>query len=461
MASSVAIDICSELCKARNKFDDEFEFSKVDTIIHRFPAGLGSIGCRYPYIGPRFVAIGPYHHGVGHLMKMEEVKKAAAKCFCELTGLDPDVGLKKMEALEGEARRKYVDIKGGSGGGHDDAVSSFAAMMFRDACSLLLYMDYVYQSINPCYRTGQQVINQSMQRFLFSNRDSIDNDIMLLENQLPWLVVQAIMGLVSPEKKLVLKKAVGNFITDMGGAFRVLETEGKPYEYDEGDWPPHLLALLRHYKINGEHQQLHEHECCPLLNVPNRATEAQTEPESVSPMELEEIGIRLTASKTAAFSDMGFVEGWFSSELSLAPLSLSDARASCLVNMAAWEVCTASSFGDNPDKTAVCSYLALLAMFMVREEDVHTLRAKGLLHGPHSNKEMLTFFKTVVKHLPDSGSRFAYIMKDIADYRAKRYIWTQVYKWVYNNYKTIITVVSILATLVGLFSALFNLTKHK
>ncbi|KAJ1273912.1 hypothetical protein BS78_05G021500 [Paspalum vaginatum] len=320
MASSVAIDICSELCKARNKFDDEFEFSKVDTIIHRFPAGLGSIGCRYPYIGPRFVAIGPYHHGVGHLMKMEEVKKAAAKCFCELTGLDPDVGLKKMEALEGEARRKYVDIKGGSGGGHDDAVSSFAAMMFRDACSLLLYMDYVYtESFGEEGNSSQQVINQSMQRFLFSNRDSIDNDIMLLENQLPWLVVQAIMGLVSPEKKLVLKKAVGNFITDMGNAFRVLESEGKPYEYDEGDWPPHLLALLRHYKINGEHQQcssnnnlpplVHEHECCPLLNVPNRATEAQTEPESgtqqeqdptkvtstistVSPMELEEIGIR-------------------------------------------------------------------------------------------------------------------------------------------------------------------------
>jgi hypothetical protein len=181
-------------------------------------------------------------------------------------------------------------------------------------------------------------------------------------------------------------------------------------------------------------------------------------------MELEEIGVKLKPSGTDAFSDMDFVEGHPLGlrlrELSLVPLSLSDPRASCLVNMAAFEVCTASRFLEDPKKTAVCSYLALFAMFMVREDDVHKLRSQGLLHGPQSNIEMLTFFKTVMKHLPDSGSHFAHIMLKIAKYNNNSYC-AKVYKFVYNNLKTIIKVLSIIATLFGVYQAIQSLNKNK
>jgi hypothetical protein len=179
-------------------------------------------------------------------------------------------------------------------------------------------------------------------------------------------------------------------------------------------------------------------------------------------MELEEIGVKLIPSGTDAFSDMDFVKGRLFHlplrELSLAPLSLSNARASCLVNMAAFEVCTASSFLEDRNKTAICSYLAILAMFMVREDDVHRLRSQGLLHGPQSNMDMLTFFKTVMKHLPDSGARFAGIMKKIADYKNNSFP-AKVYKLLYTNRKAIVQVSSIIITLVGFYQAVLSLNK--
>jgi hypothetical protein len=97
---------------------------------------------------------------------------------------------------------------------------------------------------------------------------------------------------------------------------------------------------------------------------------------------------------------------------------------------------------------------------MVREDDVHKLRSQGLLHGPQSNIEMLTFFKTVMKHLPDSGSHFAHIMLKIAKYNNNSYC-AKVYKFVYNNLKTIIKVLSIIATLFGVYQAIQSLNKNK
>ncbi|KAJ1273909.1 hypothetical protein BS78_05G021200 [Paspalum vaginatum] len=514
---SVAITINEKVVGAKDKFEAEFNFRKMDTTMYKFPAGLKGMleqSGYHSYVVPRFVAIGPYHKGVDELNNMAEVKAAAVYYLCELVELEPKAALEKMEASEAvkEARGRYVvdvamEAAEGAAAGSKDQGSSFVAMMLCDACFLLLYM-VAYTSSRG--KKENYHVNPSMRRFLFCNRDSINNDIMLLENQLPWPVIQALMDLVREEHKTYLMTAVGEFIAGMGNEFKVSAVGGvasddhpknKPasvWEWDDqNDPPPHLLALVRRYKTQGRRKQAalpatttaalgDDERRRPLLDTSNgygrlkrekttaAPPQAQEEEQdhrftvmpTVPPMELEEIGIKLKGSQTAAFSDMGFVRGRFCSELSLAPLSLSDARASCLVNMAAFEVSTASRFGDDPDRTAVCSYLALLDMFMVREEDVHTLRSKGLLCGPQTDKEILTFFKTVGKHLPDTVSRFAIVMENIHDYRRSRYIWIPMYKWVYNHYgsivhvASIVKVVSFFAALLGLYQAILSLNKH-
>jgi hypothetical protein len=51
-----------------------------------------------------------------------------------------------------------------------------------------------------------------IQQLLFSNRACIDNDIMLLENQLPWLVVQAIIDSLPQDQTERYMKAFEGFI---------------------------------------------------------------------------------------------------------------------------------------------------------------------------------------------------------------------------------------------------------
>lgn len=497
-----------EVRDAVYKFEADFEFSKMETMIHRFPAGAGlgdGLRTRYPHmVAPRFVAIGPYHHGEKRLAKMEGVKSAAAYYVCLRAELAPEMARQAVLAVADEARGKYYDYEhddGSSdgGGGEEGGKACFAAMMFRDACFLLLYMDAYTRSYGD---TEDDVVNKSMRRFLFANRESINSDIMLLENQLPWLVVQALLGAFpGDEVKTDMRRAVGTFVAAMGNSFRISEPcKLVRYEWDdERDPPAHLLALLRRHKTekppeagddgtqgngNGNHNA--ETMRHPLITPPppaataaagrrkdddgdeenprprpQAAAKAPVSVSATSPADLEQIGIKLTPSRTASFSDMGLEKGrLFVSRLTLAPLSLSDARAACLVNMAALEVCCASRFGDRAGAAAVCSYLALLAFLMAGPEDVRRLRALGLLHGPRGDGDTLAFFSAAAEHLPSYGKRFALLMAEVQEYKRTRRVRTALYRWVHNHLATVVKVVSIIAMLVGLYQGLIFLTRN-
>lgn len=476
---SVLISV-EELEKAAEAFDGEFSSGKMNDKIHRFPAGLRDVGDRY--IVPMVVAIGPYHRASNHLKKMEEVKHAAAFQFSK--GWQGNPPLKQVQdavlSVADDARKLYAGDAVVGMGNHD-----FAAMMFLDACFLLQYMEAY-----PSFRSNKEpTVDEGLRRFLFTNRACINNDIMLLENQLPWLVLQTVINSLSAHKNYM--GVVKRFIQDMGDTFKIdadlkkhrsavsnnysssppppppaprhllwlgvrrrHKTESSinnsspppPPPPPSPPLPPHLLGLLRQHKTEGG----------TIVKWPQVDRIS-----AFSAIELAEIGIKLKASETAMFTEMDVRKrGPLCGELSLAPLSLSDTRACWLVNMAAFEVSTASTFrDDDPNRTAVCSYLALLSMFMPGEEDVDELRSKRILHGHRTNAEMLTFFKGVVKLLPDTGCRFTHIMVATEDYKASRRIRTKAHKFVYSNLWTIIQVVTIIGTLLGIFQALLSLNQ--
>lgn len=515
---SVLISV-EELEKASNAFVDDFSFGKMDHKIHRFPAELRAVGERY--IVPMVVAIGPYHRGSQLLQGMEQVKRAAAFHF--IKGWEDTTPLKKVHeavlSVAGNARKLYAGDAAVGMGNHD-----FAAMMLIDACFLLQYMDAY-----PFFESTKDFVgDESLRRFLFTNRACINNDIMLLENQLPWLVVRTIINSLSHAKDYM--HVVNNFIADMGNAFKIDQVVNSVASNNKGWTPPRLLGLVRRHKMErGTSPEVDRISASSATSVVSNTqdgkktdstssvvlgwmlpclkideeTNAQdstqdgkktditeephllgllrrhkTEPgtdvnwpeihriSASSAIELAEIGIKLKASKPPdLFTDMDVRKrGPFCGDLSLAPLSLNDTRACWLVNMAAFEVSTASTFREEhgaavPNKTAVCSYLALLSMFMLREEDVRELRSKRILHGHHTNAEMLAFFKNVTKLLPDTGCRFAHIMACIEDYKKNRWLRTKVHRFVYNNFTNIIKLVTIIGTLVGIFQALLSVNQ--
>ncbi|KAG8086691.1 hypothetical protein GUJ93_ZPchr0010g7939 [Zizania palustris] len=403
--------------------------SKKETKIHRFPESMRSFGYDGGYVVPNTVAIGPYHRHRLHLRQAEEKKRAAAHYFCRDSDRPAKAVYERVLSVAGEARSCYDDDA-------TDGISEaeFAAMMFHDGCFLVQFM-------LSC--TGEEVAPPL--ESWFNTTHKIGRDVFLLENQIPWLVLHALMELSA---RPVL---VGKFIAIMATAFYRhlnLQNERPIFILDEHgssitQWP-HLLDLLR---------------CCVSGRVSNDESTMSWTPPTCSAIELEQIGIKLTASRTAELKDMGIKRGLLFGKLFLTPF-LMDRKGTCwLVNMVALEDCISVTSWDE-NITVIGSYIAVLAMLMNREEDVHKLRAKGLVKGRFSDQETLQFFKTLVKHI-NIGPRYTDVLVKIEAYKRDRWLWIALHKFVYNNIKTIVTVFTVVGVLVGIFKTLLDIKQHQ
>lgn len=273
-------------------------------------------------------------------------------------------------------------------------------------------------------------------------------DIFLLENQLPWLVLEALVDffIPSPVYDFVISFANKFDITpqcspasDSSGT-RVSVDELKNYK------PAHLLGLLRYHLIGG-------------MTVEDHTDDLTCSSLASSAIELAEIGIKLTAKNNTWFADMSIERGRiFGGQLSLTPLFVNDANACWLVNMAAYEMCVSSKWPS--DGLAISSYISLLAMLMDKEEDVHKLRAKHLVRSLLSNHELLVFFKSLACHLR-LGYRYFVITEKIDKFKRERPVRIALHRFVYNNFKTIVVMLSITGVLAGIFRTLMSLKQHQ
>ncbi|KAF8725747.1 hypothetical protein HU200_020299 [Digitaria exilis] len=316
---------------------------------------------------PKVVAIGPYHRYDGeHLKQAEEVKLVAVWHCMEKAGLEFRELYHAVVPVVAEIDARGLYDKDVMAGITEDA---FLSMMFYCACFLVMYM--VKKSGLPC--------NAELYDFFESTADSIAHDIMLLENQIPWPVVDVVMDKLKcfPLQKKFIARWKESCLQDRAG------DEWHRVVWDEGYQPPHLLGLLRFYMVGGISS-------------------------SSGDFALSEL------------PDMGLARKWIIlAKLSMPPLSLNDLRASQLVNMAALELCTTPNFFDDAagiEDSAVCSYLLLLRMLMHREADVHELRKKGILQGAGlTDNQTLDLFTSL--HSLRQGRCYAHVMVQIAAYK--------------------------------------------
>ncbi|TVU04175.1 hypothetical protein EJB05_50268, partial [Eragrostis curvula] len=392
--------------------------------IHKYPASMRDLDKRYRE--PNIVAIGPHHHGKDHLMHAEKMKHAAAyHCITE-SGHSVQEIYDDVVSVADYARALYdTDVVAGIGD------NDFLPMMFYDACFLVQYMLYV-----ACfYQQDYSEMDSSLVSYFDSNDDAIYHDIMLLDNQLPWLVVEAVMRFRPVNMK--------HFIACLRDCLQEVSVKDDEFELDANFQPPHLLGLLRFYIVGRSKNKL---EKDPSLYL------------TVSPSELAEVGISLKANEKIDLTDMCIKKrGPFFADLCMPPLQL-DARPSWLINMAALEICMSSDFLEEEDEySAVCSYLNLLTMLVHREADVYDLRKKGLLQGGggFTDQEALAFFSSLrsLRH----GSSYIRTIVDIQDYMRKRPTRTKVHAFIYRNIKIITTFFSALVALIGILGTLKSL----
>ncbi|XP_062224999.1 UPF0481 protein At3g47200-like [Phragmites australis] len=397
----------------------EAGLSQIDNKIHRIPPGLRGIGDRY--IVPSVVALGPYHHGSPHLHQMEEIKHVAAYYFCKDSGRPVEEVYAKILSVAIQVRCFY----------DEDAVArfsdtEFADMMFLDGCFLLEYIG-----------ANDVLVPVLANTMVLSTGPCMLRDIMLLENQLPWLVLEVLMTFKHVD--------VSEFI--LGNIRALLRVKDRPGEvYVNGDYrAPHFLGLARLY-LTGDTAHGEENQSrCGVMSI-------------LSAIQLAEMSVKLKDSDATMFADMIMNKnGCLYGELSLSPVFLNEYTACWLINMAAFETCTSTGYPS--DGFVVSSYLSILAMLMDKEEDVHELRAQHIVQSYFSNQETLNFFKVIARHLR-LGNRCFIILEAIEDYKQKRRVWIVVHRFLYHNWKNIVALISIVSVLVGVFKTLLSLKYH-
>ncbi|KAF6987165.1 hypothetical protein CFC21_004831 [Triticum aestivum] len=438
-------DTCTDQDQVLKEVVQAFNADYLDIMekkMHRFPPSLVDVDGRYKV--PVTVAIGPYHHGHPGRLEAERVKHVAASQCVTDSGLSLQELYSVVCSVSDDARSLYYHNEAaGKYMGNDD----FLPMMFFDGCFLVQFMRWYYPDRD---------MHEALDSYFYAHFERISTDIMMLENQIPWVVVQAIFNLMPPAASPWLSPWE-QFVIKMRSGMKnreVSNIDSDDIVVDPTYKPPHLLGLVRFYIVGSEDDRpdFKIHEDMPMSL-------------SISMAELADIGIELNPKgMQAGLVDMRFsTKPWCFIEfgdLVLPPLYLTEANATWLVNMAAFELCKTPHFGEvNPDlvrdkDSAVCSYIHLFAMLLDREQHVHELQKKLVIDGGGlTSTEALEYFTSIGKNMR-LGTFYLDIITQIEIFKKMRSRRLRSYLFLKKYRTTIAAVFSIIVAVVGILSSL-------
>ena len=173
------------------------------------------------FYNPRVVSIGPYHHGKPHLHPVEMIKPLCAQNFLAGSNQYIEALYKKIES-DIEAVRNCYDKKPTNR--YDN--EALAWMMLLDGCFLLRFIR------SPA----------NMGKYLRDHQiNFVEEDLLFLENQLPFGVLKLIFEGANFKVGLPVEKKMKEFVTDA----ECPEWSTSEIELEEDEEPSHLLDLLR------------------------------------------------------------------------------------------------------------------------------------------------------------------------------------------------------------------------
>ena len=362
------------------------------------------------YYDPKIVSFGPYHHGKAELRAAETIKRQVMQKFILGHGKTiKDLYIKVLE-LNDYARRSYVD---GSTDDYDD--EAFALMMLQDGCFILAWIEG-----NSCIM------------------DYLDNlelccsylDTFLLENQIPFKVLNVLMSNIYNENKgLESIKSILNVMH-----WGTVQKHDTPDE----DEPANLLELQKRQisKRSG-----------PEEIVPKIKDFISSLPSFGSVSDLQAKGINFKPSnsislhpaekekpKSISLRDVEFRSGFFTGELILPPLFLTPDALVYYRNLIASEICDGKSSCEG---FIIASYISFMNSLIANPEDVKVLRSKRIiLHTLNSDEEVFKMLKEISGTESRLKNLFIYqgVRQDIEKhYNSKKRIWIAEIRHKYFN----------------------------
>ncbi|GAB4836743.1 hypothetical protein Ancab_039536 [Ancistrocladus abbreviatus] len=290
--------------------------------IQRVPQILREIEkCKDSY-EPLVISLGPYHHGKARLKRMEKLKNSMKQCFVDGIGEDEPTVYNKFLEVARDAKTDYYVLEP-----EDEKMDDgrLLQILFVDACFLIEF-------INAGAGSTENELGK------MKNHDSafVQRDIFLLENQLPFPIIEALMMLRFKEKEPY--KMITQFVS------KVIEI--KPRPGSRKDWLMKLIVRKTEaYSSDLTHtdsKPVHLLHALQMQLVDVSKLTPKTRQEYVwysyrSVSELKASGIHLKpGQKYSRFTDTNFESNIARGTLTLKPMVIDDSSKALLLNLCAF-----------------------------------------------------------------------------------------------------------------------------
>ncbi|PON32263.1 hypothetical protein PanWU01x14_362880 [Parasponia andersonii] len=368
------------------------KIQKVPTILR----GRENFGKFYE---PRVVSFGPIHHDK-HKFISEVYKKRFFAGFVERSGRDYKDLYKTIEDKISELKKLFdddvIEVYG------DD--KALSRMLFLDGCFILMFI--------------VSYVDGDFSSFNITNVHAayIQQDLFLLENQIPFLVLKLLTESSSPEFKKKLETSIRDFILDNILAPRE-PTWILNFELDKlkPDSATHLLEMLQMSATGLLIRKTFE-SSPPNRSACDRSTPV-VQPYFRSVQKLQAAGIHLKPTRRHFLTDMDFHSQVFTASLALPPLLVDDSTGPKLMNLIAYEMCP----DNRRTNYEVTSYICFMNSLIDDADDVKELRLSNILYNLLGNdKQVASLFAEIATGLVPNPEIYKDVKKRIENHHHRK-----------------------------------------
>lgn len=393
----------------RNKFEELPPISS-KCCIYKVPRTLRNVNLSA--YEPCLISIGPLHYGMERLNEMQEHKIRYLQNFLRR---NEEKSLKDflrvVKECEQEARDCYIESINLSS-------DEFVEMMFLDGCFIIeFFLNWYLETLDVEDRIfGKPSLEHVVRR-----------DLLLIENQLPYFVLERLYDSVFEDEPFESWVAFTDLTSEV-----LLGKRELPKKFKRHEQILHLVDFMRTFflpKRLREKDYVSPHGACWEF------------PPGVG--DLHDAGIKFVVNKSDSLLDIKFKGG----VLYIPKLEVEDHTESVLLNLSAFEQCHYHS------DSYIVDYVLLMDVLITTLKDVDLLVSSGIItNALGNNDEVAHLFNTICRETNYDAHKFYYsdtCRRLVHHSKAPWNRWKATLKHDYfNNPWTIISVIAAIVLLI-------------
>ncbi|XP_057492085.1 UPF0481 protein At3g47200-like [Actinidia eriantha] len=334
---------------------------------------------------PQFVSFGPYHNGEEHLRPMEEHKHRALVHFLKRSNKPIMLSFESLLEVVQDFKDSYdalnLDWQSDN--------NRFLQLMILDGCFMLEVLRYTTDCLPDDYSENDPIFSSHGKVHIVPY---VRRDMLLLENQLPIMVLHMLVALEAGQETEEAEKHVHRLVCRFWYVDPNTILKGL-----------HMLDVVRNFLVGVEFPHFRK--------TKTKRTYTNMIDLIGSAMDLHEAGIRFKLSRTTSLKDISFSDG----VLSLPLIVVDDSTESTLLNLIAFERLHIGA------GTEVTNYVFFMGCILKSTRDVSLLESQHIiLNAIGSDKAIVEFFMSLSKKITlDLEDELNRVQEQLIMYRGK------------------------------------------